>query len=68
MAFAFVKLGLVLAVIVVWAAGVPVRIAVPPLPVTRQPAWMRESELQVPLAKVRVMLEPVAAEGVTLTL
>jgi hypothetical protein len=61
-----VKLVEVVAVIVVWAAGVPVIVATPPLPTTRVPALTLVSALHVPLPNVKV-ISPVVAEGVKVT-
>jgi len=68
MAFVFVKLIVVEAVIVVCAAGVPVILASPLLPVTRQPALILESALHVPEPSVRVIALPLVALGVSVTL
>ena len=66
MASVLVKSVAVVAVMVVWAAGVPVILATPPLPATLQPALILESVFQLPLPRVRVM-SPVVALGVRVT-
>ena len=66
-ALVLVKSTVVDAVIVVCPAGVPVMMAVPPLPVRTVPALTRVSADHVPEPRVRVILLPLVADGVRVT-
>jgi hypothetical protein len=65
-ALVLVKFVVVVAVIVVWAAGEAVMYASPPFPIILLPACILASVFQFPEPKVKVIF-PEVAEGVNVT-